>query len=34
LQNKELLKFSLYCGMSFFFGIMFVYLGKNLIETL
>jgi len=34
LQNKELLKFSLYAGMSFVFGIVSVLLGKNLIEAI
>ncbi len=34
LQSKEILKFSLYAGMSFVFGILSVYVGKNLIEAL
>ncbi|MDX9947025.1 MAG: fluoride efflux transporter CrcB [Bacteroidales bacterium] len=34
LQNKEILKFSLYAGMSFVFGIVSVLIGKNLIETI
>ena len=34
LQNKEILKFSLYAGMSFVFGIVSVLIGKNLIEAI
>lgn len=34
LQNKEILKFSLYTGMSFLFGILSVFAGKNLIEAI
>jgi CrcB protein len=34
LQNKEILRFSLYTGTSFFSGIISVFLGKNLIGTI
>ena len=34
LQNKELLRFSFYTGMSFLGGILSVILGRNLIETI
>jgi len=33
-QNKELLRFSFYTGMSFFGGIISVILGRYLIETI
>lgn len=33
-QNKELLRFSFYVGMSFFGGIISVILGRYLIETI
>jgi len=34
LQDKEFLRFGLYTGISFFFGILTVLIGRNLIKTL
>ena len=34
LQNKEFLRFALYAGISFFFGILTVLIGRNLVKTL
>ena len=34
LQDKEFLRFALYAGISFFFGILTVLIGRNLVKTL
>jgi CrcB protein len=34
LQDKEILKFAMYTGLSFFLGILTVFIGKNLIKIL
>jgi CrcB protein len=34
LQNKEILRFAMYAGFSFFFGILAVFIGRGLIKII